>query len=115
MFILVKLVKKHNQIGETHNFAIFPDEKSGHESLLGTLRITYGDSSIHNMIYSYAPPKDHNPTKKYEKMIRERTGIADSSHLSNCVATSSIFLICFRVLNIAILMQHHSMEKHAYF
>ncbi len=72
-----KISKKHNQIGATHHFTIFPDDESGHESLLGTLRITYGDSSIHDMIYSYAPPKDHNPTKKYEKMIRERTGIYD--------------------------------------
>src|SRR3990167_6229262 len=72
-----KISKKHNLIGATHHFAIFPDDESGHESLLGTLRITYGDSSIHDMIYSYAQPKDHNPTKKYEKMIRERTGIYD--------------------------------------
>src|SRR5579872_448287 len=50
--------KKHHQIGKTHKFAIFPDDISGHESLLDTLIITYGDSSIHEMIYNYAPPKD---------------------------------------------------------
>jgi hypothetical protein len=70
--------KKHNQIGKTHDFAIFPDDKSGHESLLDTLITTYGDSSIHEMIYSYAPPKD-NPTKKYEKLLREKTGIYDDT------------------------------------
>ena len=42
--------KKHNQIGQTHSFAIFPDDESGHESLLDTLIITYGNSSIHEMI-----------------------------------------------------------------
>lgn len=70
--------KKHNQIGETHDFAIFPDDESGHESLLDTLIITYGDCSIHKMIYSYAPPKD-NPTKKYEKLLREKTGVHDDT------------------------------------
>lgn len=70
--------KRHNQIGETHSFAIFPDDESGHESLLDTLITTYGDSSIHEMIYSYAPPKD-NPTKKYEKLLRNKTGIYDNT------------------------------------
>jgi hypothetical protein len=70
--------KKHHQIGKVNGFAIFPDDKSGHESLLDTLIITYGNSSIHEMIYSYAPPKD-NPTKKYEKFLREKTGIYDNT------------------------------------
>lgn len=70
--------KKNNQIGKTHGFAIFPDDESGHESLLDTLITTYGDSSIHEMIYSYAPPKD-NPTKKYERLLREKTGIHDDT------------------------------------
>lgn len=70
--------KKHNQIGKTHGFAIFPNDESGHESLLDTLITTYGDSSIHEMIYKYAPPKE-NPTKKYEKFLREKTGIYDDT------------------------------------
>jgi hypothetical protein len=73
-----KISKNHNQIGKTHGFAIFPDDESGHESLLETLRKTYGNSSIHEMIYSYAPPKE-NPTKKYEKLLREKTGIHDDT------------------------------------
>lgn len=70
--------KKHHQIGVTHSFAIFPDDESGHESLLDTLITTYGDSSIHEMIYSYAPPKD-NPTKKYENLLRKSTEIYDNT------------------------------------
>ncbi len=73
-----KISAKHNQIGATHDFAIFPDDKSGHASLLDTLITTYGNSSIHEMIYSYAPPKD-NPTKKYEKLLREKTGVHDDT------------------------------------
>src|SRR3990167_8717616 len=78
--------KKHNQIGKTHGFAIFPDDESGHESLLDTLIKTYGDSSIHEMIYSYAPPKE-NPTKKYEKLLREKTGIYDDTLIKDFTDT----------------------------
>lgn len=70
--------KKHHQIGKVNGFAIFPDDESGHESLLDTLIATYGNSTIHEMIYSYAPPKE-NPTKKYEKFLREKTGIYDDT------------------------------------
>lgn len=70
--------KKHNQIGKIHGFAIFSDDKSGHEALVDALITTYGDSSIHEMIYSYAPPKD-NPTKKYEKFLQKKTGVDDDT------------------------------------
>lgn len=73
--------RKHHQIGQTHSFAIFPDDKSGHESLLDTLITTYGDSSIHEMIYSYAPPKD-NPTKKYERFLQKKTRIYDDTPIN---------------------------------
>jgi hypothetical protein len=78
--------KKHNQIGKTHGFVIFPDDESGHELLLDTLKTTYGDSSIHEMIYSYAPPKD-NPTQKYEKLLREKTGIHDDTTIKQFTNT----------------------------
>src|SRR3990167_5669948 len=67
---------RHNRIGETHSFAIFPDNKSGHASLLDSLITTFGNMSIHKMIYIFAPP-NCNPTKKYEKFIHERTGVYD--------------------------------------
>jgi hypothetical protein len=81
-----KISKKHNQLGKTHGFAIFPDDQSGHESLLETLIKTYGNSSIHEMIYNYAPPKE-NPTKKYEKLLREKTGIDDNTPIKKFTNT----------------------------
>lgn len=66
----------HNPIGATHNLAIFVDDESGHAALLDLLMEKYGNFSIHRMIYKFAPPNE-NPTKKYEKMIREKTGIYD--------------------------------------
>ena len=70
--------KRHNQIGKIKGFAIFPDDKSGHASLVDTLITTFGDSSIHEIIYIYAPPNE-NPTKKYEKFLRKKTGIDDDT------------------------------------
>lgn len=67
----------HNLIGATHNLAIFADDESGHAALLDLLMEKYGNFSIHRMIYKFAPPNE-NPTKKYEKMIREKTRIYDN-------------------------------------
>ena len=69
---------RHNRIGETHSFAIFPDNKSGHASLLDSLITTFGNMSIHKMIYTFAPPTC-NPTKKYEKFLHEKTGVDDDT------------------------------------
>src|SRR3990167_9953674 len=57
----------HNPIGATHNLAIFSDDQSGHAALLDLLRDKYGNSSIHRMIYKFAPP-NVNPTKKYKNI-----------------------------------------------
>ncbi len=70
--------KRHNQIGVTHKFSIFPNNQCGHDALLDSLHTTYWNKSIHEMIYGYAPPKDHNPTKKYEKFLQEKTGVFDN-------------------------------------
>jgi len=74
--------KRHNQIGIVGPFAIFPNDESGHAALLDVLITTYGNMSIHQMIYKYAPPKD-NPTKSYEKLLREKTGIYDNTLIKN--------------------------------
>ncbi len=78
--------KKHDQIGVTQKFAIFPDDESGRAALLDVLITTYGDMSIHDMIYEYAPPKE-NPTKKYEKLLREKTGVYDDTLIKNFTET----------------------------
>lgn len=72
----------HNQIGVTYDFAIFPDDQSGHDALLDSLHTTYGNSSIHDMIYSFAPPKD-NPTARYEKLLHEAAGVYDDTPINN--------------------------------
>ena len=72
--------KRHNQIGATHFFAIFPNKKDGHASLLDSLITSFGNMSLHDMIYIFAPPKC-NPTKQYEKYLREKTGVYSNTKI----------------------------------
>ena len=71
-----------NQIGKTHNFAIFSDDQSGHEALIKVLSTTYANSSIDQMIVKYAPP-DCNPTEKYRRFLHKQTGVSDNTKIKN--------------------------------
>ena len=55
-----EISRKHGQIGVVFNFAVFPDKESGHLALLDVLKITYGNSSIDQMMGHYAPPHENN-------------------------------------------------------
>lgn len=80
-----KISRRHNQIGETYNFAIFPDVESGHNALLDLLSSVYANYSIDRMIMKFAPPKE-NPTKKYAKLIHEKTGVYDDRPIKKFTA-----------------------------
>jgi hypothetical protein len=69
--------RKHGQIGVVFNFAVFPDRESGHLALLDVLKITYGDSSIDEMMEHFAPPSENN-TARYKKFLHEVTGVKDN-------------------------------------
>jgi hypothetical protein len=71
-----QISKKHGQIGVAFKFAVFPDYESGHLALLDVLKITYGNSSIYEMMMIFAPPKENN-TAKYIKFLREATEVKD--------------------------------------
>ncbi len=68
---------RHNRIGSTGKFAIFPDYESGHEALTDCLQTTYKNSSIDDLVAAYAPAKDGNNVKKYIKFLRDKTGVLD--------------------------------------
>jgi hypothetical protein len=74
--------KKHNQIGIAYKLAVFPDYESGHEALLDVLKITYANSSIDEMMKSYAPPYENN-TKKYIKFLHDVTGVKDNKKIKD--------------------------------
>lgn len=71
-----EISRKHGQIGVVFNFAVFPDKESGHLALLDVLKITYGNSSIDQMMRHYAPPYENN-TIRYAKYLHKVTGVND--------------------------------------
>ena len=73
--------RKYGQIGVVFNFAVFPDRESGHLALLDVLKITYGDSSIDEMMDHFAPPSENN-TARYKKFLHEVTGVKDNRKIN---------------------------------
>lgn len=70
--------KRHNQIGATDKFAIFPDYETGHAALLDCLKTTYENATIDDLVKAYAPASDGNNVKIYTKFLRDKTGISDN-------------------------------------
>ena len=64
---------RHNQIGTTEKFAIFPNYETGHEALLDCLQTTYAKASIDKLVQAFAPEKDGNNVKVYTKFLRDKT------------------------------------------
>lgn len=84
-----KISKRHNQIGSTGKFAIFPDYENGHLALIDCLQTTYKNSSIDDLVKAYAPAKDGNNIKKYRKFLHDETGVNDNKKVKDF--TSSEF------------------------
>lgn len=55
-----KISARHNQIGSSGKFAIFPDYENGHLALLDCLETTYKNATIDDLVEAYAPAKDGN-------------------------------------------------------
>lgn len=75
--------KRHNQIGVAGGFAIFPNRETGHDALLDCLISTYGNSSIDQMIESYAPPKVNVHFPAYRKDLHDKTGVKDNKKIKD--------------------------------
>lgn len=80
---------RHNQIGSTGKFAIFPDYENGHLALLDCLQTTYKNASIDDLVEVYAPAKDGNNVKIYKKFLHDQTGVLDDKKV--CDFTSDEF------------------------
>lgn len=68
---------RHNQIGSSGKFAIFPDYENGHLALLDCLHTTYKNATIDDLVEAYAPAKDGNNVAMYKKFLHEKTGVKD--------------------------------------
>ncbi|HLD16605.1 MAG TPA: hypothetical protein VJB02_02705 [Coxiellaceae bacterium] len=78
---------RHNQIGSTGKFAIFPDYKNGHSALLDCLKTTYKNASINYLVSKFAPAKDGNNVKIYRKFLHDRTGVKDDKKVKDFTAS----------------------------
>ncbi|MBI5447361.1 MAG: hypothetical protein HY939_01355 [Gammaproteobacteria bacterium] len=78
-----KVSGRHNQIGSTGKFAIFPDYENGHLALIDCLQTTYKNSSIDDLVKFYAPEKDGNNIKKYKKFLHDETGVNDNKKVKD--------------------------------
>lgn len=74
--------KRNGQIGKAGGFAVFPDYESGHSALLDTLKNTYGNKSLNQMIKNYAPPHE-NDTGQYLKFLQNKTGVTDNKKIKD--------------------------------
>lgn len=68
---------RHNQIGSSGKFAIFPDYENGRLALLDCLQTTYKNATIDDFVEAYAPAKDGNNVARYKKFLHEKTGVLD--------------------------------------
>lgn len=78
-----KVSARHNQIGSTGKFAIFPDYENGHLALLDSLHTTYNNKTIPQLVKKFAPTEDGNDVEVYTKFLRDKTGIYDDKQVKD--------------------------------
>ncbi|MDW5419234.1 LysM peptidoglycan-binding domain-containing protein [Iodobacter sp. CM08] len=57
-------------------FIIFPDVETGRREKIKLIKEVYGNSSLSQMIYAYAPPSDGNDTESYISELCQSVGMA---------------------------------------
>lgn len=75
--------RRHNQIGRTKHFAVFPDYNNGHSALVDCLRTTFGEKSIDNLVKQFAPAEDGNNVEVYKKFLHDKTGVTDDKKIKD--------------------------------
>ena len=55
-------------------FCIFPDKETGHKEMVRLIKERYGDNTLSDMMYAYAPPKE-NDTEGYIATLCKSAGI----------------------------------------
>lgn len=66
-------------------FAVFPDFQTGFRALVALLELRrrqHPDWSILDLMMSYAPPSDNNPTGKYAQFVASKIGARIDTKLS---------------------------------
>ena len=84
--------KRNNQIGTAGRFAVFPDFHTGKQAMADSLKSTYGDRSLKEMIEKYAP-REENDTDSYLKHLKRRTGVKDEKKIRDFNTTEFAALV----------------------
>lgn len=72
-----EFAREYGSCGSAGGFAVFPTEEHGMRALLGLLRSDkYAPLTIAAAIYKYAPPRDNNNTRDYQRKMLQITGIS---------------------------------------
>jgi len=74
---------RHNQIGSTGKFAIFPDYENGHLALLDSLHTNYKNKTIPQLVKKFAPAKDGNNVEVYTEFLREQIDVYDNKQVKD--------------------------------
>ena len=69
-------------IGSDGRFAVFPDEATGSQAMESLLRDKYGNSSINQMVYKYAPPGE-NDSAGYAGSVADAAGVPKSTKINS--------------------------------
>ncbi len=77
-----KISKKNGEIGKAGGFAVFPDYETGHNALLDSLKITYGNCNLRKLAHGYAP-EEENDTENYLNFLKKKTGIRDNRKIKD--------------------------------
>jgi hypothetical protein len=67
---------------DDHGFAIFPNYQSGVQGMTNVLQNNYGNSTIDNMMQSYAPAFENNTTA-FTAFLNDRVGATGSTTINN--------------------------------
>ncbi len=81
-----KISRQNGAIGKAGGFAVFPTRDDGEAALRDSLKSTYGDKSLRQMIRAYAPGEDSNPTAVYLRYLQLQTGVKTERKIKDFTA-----------------------------
>lgn len=79
-----KIAYNNGAIGETDQWAVFPDEETGLNAIVKLLKSeNYTNLSVEGAIHRWAPFSDGNNPDKYSENVSKMTGLASNAKINN--------------------------------
>ncbi|MCX5788461.1 MAG: hypothetical protein NTX64_08185 [Elusimicrobia bacterium] len=76
-----QFARDHGAIGTDGRFAVFPDEQTGSDAMQSLLQDKYGNKSISQMVYRYAPPGE-NDSAGYANSVARAAGVSSGTKIN---------------------------------